>query len=137
MLTSRARMMAPLLLGLHLGGCMTWQPSPIAPRRLIEEERPSRVRVIRPNTPPLVIRNPRIENDSIAVVSGQCRRLPGRNVRYTCPTRSLVALDELFLLEVPRPSGARTLLVIAPILLLVTLAFVYYSSCSETSIPGC
>ena len=137
MSTRELRPMALTLLVLHVSGCMTWQPSPLSPRRLIQEEEPHKVRVTLPDSTPLVVRNPLIEDDSIAVVSGQCRRLPGRTVRYSCPTRALVALDDVAAIEVERRARGRTLLLFAPLLIFGTLAVAYYASCSETTIPGC
>ena len=89
------RAIAVVLLTLHLAACTSWQPTAVSPRRLIEEERPQSVRVTRFDGTNLVARNPVIRNDSIAVVSGECRRLPGLEPRYSCPTSPLVALDDV------------------------------------------
>ena len=129
----RYRPVAIVLLVLHLGACTTWRPSPVGPRQLIEEERASPIRFTRPDGTSVVVRNPRIRNDSIAVVSGVCRRLPGISGprRYRCPTTALLALDDVRVLEVQRPARGRTLLLISPLLVTLVFAAAWSAACSS------
>ena len=104
---TRNRTYTPLLLSvlaLQLGACATWQPAPVGPRELIEAERPASVRVLRLDGTTTVVRDPRIENDSIVTVTGECRRLqnsPG----YVCPTTAVVALTDVLRLDTRRISA--------------------------------
>ncbi len=136
----RYRPVAIVLLVLHLGACTTLEPTPISPRQLIEEKRPQSVRVTGIDGTYFQVRNPRIANDSIAVVSGVCRRLPGISGprRYRCPTTALIALDDVRVLEVRRRARGRTLLLISPLLYIVVLVAIYSAGCSgPTSSYGC
>ena len=114
----RYRPVAIVLLVLHLSACTTWRPSPIEPRQLIEVERANPIRLTRPDGTSVVVRNPRIKNDSIAFVSGVCRRLPGRGAaRYVCPTTSLISLDDVSVVEVRQAASGNN-----PTIALVLLA---------------
>jgi len=75
----RYRPVAVLLLVVQLGACMTWQPVALSPQRLIAEEDPSVVRVIRLDQSELVLADPIIRNDSMIGLaeSRQCERRPG------------------------------------------------------------
>jgi hypothetical protein len=126
----RLRPIALSLLILHLGGCTTWRPAPLEPRRQIDEERPPIVRVVRQSGRPLVIRNPRVARDSIATVSGPCRRQPGLELepRYLCPTEGVVPLSDVSALELREPDHVGTLLLVVPLVSLLVLAGVMYDA---------
>jgi len=115
--SNRARPLAFLLSVLCATGCATWQPASEGPRQLIERGVHPRVRVVRSDAAPVVVRNPRIVNDSIATVSGPCRRLPGLEPRYSCPTEGVVALSDVTGIEVVRPSKGRMALLALPVVL--------------------
>jgi hypothetical protein len=108
-----------------LTGCTTWQPAAVSPRQVIEHERPESVRVTGMDSGPVQIQEPRIENDSIAYVSGTCTRISDRRTRYSCPMTTVFSLDEVTLLEVERPAHMRTLAVLAPVVSFVTMAFAF------------
>ena len=122
----RYRPVAIVLLVLHLDACITWRPSPVEPRQLIEEERANPIRLTLPDGTSVVVRHPRIKNDSIAFVSGVCRRLPGRGAaRYVCPTTSLISLDDVSVVEVRQAASgnnAGIALVLLTGFLLIVLA---------------
>jgi len=62
---ARCRPIAVLLLALHLGACVTWRPTTVAPRQVIEEEQPSRVRVTTLDGERLALRTPVLRGDSL------------------------------------------------------------------------
>jgi hypothetical protein len=74
---------ALLPLFLYLGGCYTWRPAAVSPRRLIEEERPSQVRISGPDIPLVVLRTPRLEGDSAVLGSSDAGVCSG-NLRLSC-----------------------------------------------------
>ena len=107
-----------------LVGCVTWEPSAVSPRKLIDEQRPVSVRVWQADGASLTVHDPRIEKDSIVVVDGTCRSV-GRDLyrRYVCPTSAIIALDDVRVIEMRRPDRKRmTLLSFAILGPLVTLA---------------
>jgi hypothetical protein len=109
MLALRCRSIALLLLVLHLAACATWRPATSAPRALIEEERPASLRITRPDSTTVVVRNPSIINDSITTVTEFCRApLMGqpRDCRRT--TTTVLSIDDVSALEVRRLSALRT-----------------------------
>ena len=106
----RYRLVALLLLGFQISACASWQPSTVSPRQLIQEERPQAVRVTHIDGRSQVIRNPTIARDSVAVVSGECRRVQGTRGRYQCPTTGLMALSDVREIEAQVPSRATALI---------------------------
>ena len=78
------RSSAILLLALHLNACMTWQPSTVGLRELIEERRPEQIRVTKIDGSRLTLRNPTVEADSI----------DGNTLRESCgPKYGCVDID--------------------------------------------
>ena len=64
------RVVAALLLGVHLAGCIkTWQPSPIGPTETVATN-PDRVLVKLTDGSRVVLREPRVENGSILSPDG-------------------------------------------------------------------
>jgi len=84
-----------------LTGCMHGEVSPLSPRRLIEQSRPAGLRVTLREEPMVVVARPTGRGDSVAVIPGECLRLPERRVGYLCPPRPVVALAD------PTPATAR------------------------------
>jgi len=101
------RQIALLLLALHLGACATWRPSGVAPRELIQQERPRLIRVFGDDRVARVVRDPRIEDDAI-VVDAECRRSPNPRGGYICPTESVVALEDVRQIDVRRVDVGRS-----------------------------
>ena len=96
------RSSAALMLVLHLGGWTTWQPVPVSPRVLIEEEHPKEVRMTTQNGTISVVPFPSVVNDSLAMPVTDCPFpvLDARN-RPACPgTESLLPLSGISQLEV-------------------------------------
>lgn len=106
----RHRLVALCLLGFQISACASWQPSTVGPSQLIQEERPQAVRVTHIDGRSQVIRNPTIARDSVAVFSGECRRVQGTRGGYQCPTTGLVALSEVRAIEAQAPSRATALI---------------------------
>lgn len=88
---------------LLLGGCKTWESTSGAPLRMIEEARPSSVRVTTVDGALVTLKNPLVVNDSI--VSGVAPPLGA----VVMPPRRGVLDADVNLMEVPRFSGVRTL----------------------------
>jgi len=121
----RFRAVALLMLVLHLGACMTWQPSPISPRQWIEEEQPKLVRVTTTDGSQVVLSDPRIDDDSLGLsVSGQLRPCHD-SANLACP-RS-VPLDSISTVEGPYQHVAGSLAAIA-VVVLVALVITAISS---------
>ena len=107
--TSAIRRWAPLALLFLLGGCVTWEPAGGPPQRLIEDTRPSSVRVTDADGVQRTLKSPLFINDSI--VSAQAPP-PGAVV---VPPRVGVPASDVSLLELPRFSKGKTALLIAAI----------------------
>ena len=103
------RRWAPLSLLFLLGGCVTWEPAAGPPQRLIEDTRPSSVRVTDADGIQRTLKSPMFINDSI--VSAQAPP-PGAVV---VPPRVGVPANNVSLLELPRFSKSRTALLIGAI----------------------
>lgn len=58
--------MTPLVLGLHVGGCASWQPQAESPSTVIAERRPDRVRLTLRDGERVTVGMPRLEGDSVA-----------------------------------------------------------------------
>ena len=138
----RYRPVAIVLLVLHLSACTTWRPSPIEPRQLIEEERPSAVRITKTDGTEQVVREPRIQGDSIAMTSEDCRTSVAAGasvaggVRILCETTTLAvaALGDVRGIEIRQSDTGKTILLIvllAPVALVVTLVVGSYVSCQH------
>jgi hypothetical protein len=93
------------MLALFLSACSTWRPIPVSPREFIEQERPSHVRVTRPDGATEVLQDPSIQNDSIVA---KTQHWWGRS-RDPQP---ILPLTEVTRLEVLRADAGRTLLTI-------------------------
>ncbi len=66
------RLVAALLLAVHLTGCHSWHTTTIRPAQLIAEENPSAVRITLTNgRGRLIVVDPTIRNDSIVPESGR------------------------------------------------------------------
>jgi hypothetical protein len=102
---TRYRAIALALLLTSLPACTTWRPTPLAPARFIAEETPHEVRAVRRDGSAVVVSSPRIVRDSIAVVAGECRRRSPFDDGYVCPTRGVVALDDVTRVDVRGPAG--------------------------------
>jgi len=114
---------------LHLGGCMTWKPVPVNPRLFIEDSRPQSVRVWSGPTEPIVISHPSVERGSIVVADGACRGIgQGRYRRYVCPTRPIIAIDDVRRIEVRRMAPGRSLLILSPFLAVLAYAAAFEAS---------
>ena len=61
----KRKLIATLLLAVHLTGCYSWRPTTISPAQLIAEEQPDKVRVTLTDETRLTLDRPRIGNDSI------------------------------------------------------------------------
>jgi len=111
------RPIVPLLLALHVAGCTTWRPSTVAPRQLIEDEQPGRIRSTLPDSTTLIVTAPTVVSDSIATVREECQTsvVGGRYDCAAVETTSVIALQDVAWVEIPRFSLARTIgLVTAP-----------------------
>jgi hypothetical protein len=116
------RILPTVLFAISLGSCETWRASTLGPRDLIDQQHPTSIRVARERGELLVVREPRIVRDSLAFVSGPCQRLPGRTAGYRCPTTAVLAVDEVYVLQVPAADHKGTLLLLIPV-----AAFVGYA----------
>lgn len=116
----RCRSLALLLLFLNLAACTTWRLSTVRPSELVEDERPSAIRVVQSDGAAVVIRSPRIEGDSILGTEQECvRLLSGRQPQYSCAwvDGPRVSLDDIERVEVERSVGVvPTLIIGLPIL---------------------
>ena len=95
------RPLAVLLLTLHLQACMSWQPTTVSPRQVIEE---GSFRVTAADGTRLEVRNATIEDDSLRA-DRLCRDIE-------CPggvtQRLTIALDDVQELETRRISARKT-----------------------------
>jgi hypothetical protein len=116
----RYRPIAILLLALHLGGCTRWEPTTVSPRVLIEEERPSAVRVTRADGTRVELDDPLIRADSISMPREDCERAFTSDGRAACVGVTSVALDDVQALDLRRPDAVRTVaaLVLGPVVFL-------------------
>jgi hypothetical protein len=87
-----ARLCFWLPLGLLLAACTTWQPRPGEPAPILEEERPSRIRVTAQDGSRIVLRSPVASADSVSgfVLDQSARR------------STAISAGDIELLEVPR-----------------------------------
>ena len=59
------RVVGCALLAGQLWSCTSWRVSEVAPRQLVEEQAPSRVRVTRANGTKLILANPKLQGDTL------------------------------------------------------------------------
>lgn len=69
----RYRTHALVLLALYMQACASWAHSSDTPRRLIEDERPSSVRITNTDETQQVVPRPAMQGDSITRASVQCQ----------------------------------------------------------------
>jgi hypothetical protein len=116
----RCRPIALFLLVVFLGGCVTWRPTTVSPRQVIEEEQPSRIRVTHMSGEITVVSDPGVVNDSIVFLQEPCPAgvvaVEGR------PCGPVVALADVRTLEVRQVSATRTIaLYTLPLLAMIGL----------------
>ena len=97
-----ARLIAALLLAVHLTGCYNWHTPTISPAQIIADEQPAKVRVTQTDGTRLTLDDPTIQNDSIRGRSG-----PGIIFSLFAPSSS-VALSDVSTIEVRRLSAGKT-----------------------------
>jgi hypothetical protein len=59
------RIAALTQLVLFVSACMTWRPEPVSPADLMADRKPDVVRITRPDSTRLIIRDPAIEGDTL------------------------------------------------------------------------
>ena len=59
------RLCVLLQLSVFLSACMSWQTQPVSPTQLINDQRPSVVRVTRPDSSRIVLREPVVQGDTL------------------------------------------------------------------------
>ncbi|GEM_PF-2160340 len=99
-----------LLMLLHTGGCVTWEPARGVPRDLITIERPSSIRVTDVDGTRKTLKNPIIINDSIVSAPAPP---PGTIVM---PPRQGLLLRDVNTFELPRVNTGRTIALIGAII---------------------
>ena len=119
----RLRVMALSASVLLVTACHVWRPAVVGPRQLVEEERPTFIRIVRADGTRTEVRLPRVVSDSlIAEIWGRRRvprtagsSVPHRNVAYH-DTLSF-ALADVVRVETRELSTGRTLgvVVLAPV----------------------
>lgn len=109
------RWIALLCLVVYLPACARWKPTTIAPRTLVEEDHPSKVRVVRTDGTTVEVRGPVIRSDSI-VTSEPCDRVVTPDGTIQCAVQPpAVALSEAESVEVPDPTAAATATVLVAV----------------------
>jgi hypothetical protein len=101
-----------LLVCASLTACASWQPVSVTPRRLVEVQAPSRIRVSLQDGRRLVLRDARLEGDSLEA---------NVEARTQEPVRIRVALADIRRVDTWRGSDARSLgvaLIAAPVVIL-------------------
>lgn len=100
-MTPRYRSAAALMMAvLHLAGCTSWQPAPVAPRQALQVEGGGVVRVTGPDGAPTVIRRAWLQGDTISGEALMGTPRAWREVR--------VPISDVREVEVRRFSGGRT-----------------------------
>ena len=94
---TRYRLVALLMLVLHLTGCYAWQPVTVGPRQLIEEEQPGQIRILQTDGMQVLLDGPTIRDDSIVGIPGRLRTATIR-----------IALSDIGSVEVRRISTPKT-----------------------------
>ena len=129
--TRHLRLIALVLTVLHIAACTTWQPTPVNPRALVEQEAPGAVRVQGADGEWQTISGPVVEGDSI---TGLAEVTLGTSSRTTLrPTR--VALAEIGALQTKQFSLLATtaaFIVVPVIVITVVAAFVRAGEDCET-----
>ena len=108
------RLVAALLLAVHLTGCYSWHTTTIRPAQLIAEENPSAVRITLTDGETVTVKDPTMRNDSIVGVTDAVGALMTRPVG--------VASRDVRLLEVRRLSVTKSVLTSAVIAAFVSFA---------------
>lgn len=85
-----------------LGGCYSWEPAPLSPRRVVEFERPGVVRAHLASGETLLLLNPIIRGDSVVETGQHCTS--GRCVERT----DAVLLNDVVSVDQRAFSGAKT-----------------------------
>ena len=101
----RYRPIVTLLLLLPIQACSAWQPVPVSPRRVLEDQNPSKVRVTRSDGPRIILDAPLIiRNDSLisTITVRRCFDVPGQSRRHCLlyPETRGVAYADVRILEV-------------------------------------
>lgn len=133
-----SRTPAVVLLALYLQACTSWVQAPLPPRQLIETAEPPRsIRITRPDGSKQVIRDPRIQGDSIASTAEDCRTSIAAVGRVSCEQiLGIAALDDVWAIEVERANPAKTIgLVVISVPVALALAFVVASYADCGSVP--
>ena len=78
------RIVALSMSALLVAACHVWRPAVVGPRQLIEEERPTRIRVVQTDSTRTEVRLPRVLRDSLVAESWGRRKAP-RNAGGTAP----------------------------------------------------
>jgi len=73
MCLARYRPIASLLLVAQVSGCTSWRPTTVSPRELIEEQRPSHIRVTRVDGERVELQAPDLRGDSLASSNPESR----------------------------------------------------------------
>lgn len=119
-----------LLLALGtLPACATWAPVDGPARLIIEERQPRSVRVITPQGDTTVIRSPRLEGDSIATLTQECRRNVAAGGVTTCEQTStpVVALADVQSLELRKGRPVRTALLLVGGFVVASYAYLLWA----------
>ena len=113
-----------VLVSAPLTSCMGWSGPAATLVQFVEQERPYAIRVTRRDGEELVLREPRVDGDSVRVSMERCEDAAprSRRSRATCELvgESAIALHDVGLYEVRRLDGGRTLVSIG-----VTVAALY------------
>jgi hypothetical protein len=125
-----------LVVILPLQGCASWGPTSVDPRQLIEEQRPSTIRVHSLSGDRRVADKPEIENDSIMTRSERCRASVAAGGRVVCESSrtAVAALSDIDFIEVEQFDAMRTAggVVLAPIGLIALMFMVLVATCDES-----
>lgn len=124
-----------LLATVHLTGCYTWTPTHRPLPDLLEEERPSSIRVAQPGGEAKVVRFPWVLRDTLFSVAHNCR---GPEEDWSCdePAIAVAALSTLDRVEVEELSVVRTVGVVVGGAVFVAGVIVWAAILSECGSDG-
>ena len=130
------RLVAVLCVSLQLVACMRWEPTPVAPRTLIEQDRPSKVRVIRADGGEVEVQDPIIRSDSI-VTTEPCEVVVSPDGAVGCAAPPVaVALSDVRSVEMPRTKVKSTVLLLSATALLLLIVPCALTDCMDTAPTG-
>jgi len=124
----RRTTLAALLLSL---GCATWQPAAEAPAVLILEQQPPRVRLTLDDGSHVVVRAPRLIEDSIHGTPERCEWVRGLDGQQRCvnAVAPMIALDRVMGVETQATSAGGTAAAVIAVPLVI-FGLIAASGCS-------